>query len=289
MIHLQLEEPKKSRVKEAPQHRTKQDSTVQKHISSADRGQFQESQRHCNKDIGKETYETSKKVPSSNERISSNVKTKQCDKVKPMVKVGQHFSGAKTLEKTERSRISARPQSSSGHRKIVPAHASAPFQTNLHLASSRLQTTYGASTAKTSAKSRGVSSGSAGRRGVKGTSRVDTAGVRGTVGASSSGDSSRSLTAEARKSNETNTAVLDPETEQHKQDTCRHFGNTDCTSEHACRDGLNEKLEHDVDTVQEKIQTVSLDDLPGTSSGACSAPPEDETSEKKMFNLIKDG
>lgn len=72
-------------------------------------------------------------------------------------------SDSKTSKQPEKLRVSHRPQSSSGQRKVVPAHASAPFQTNPTLASAKLQTTYRASTVKTFSKSRSAGPGAKSR------------------------------------------------------------------------------------------------------------------------------
>lgn len=61
-----------------------------------------------------------------------------------------------------------RPESSSGKRKVVPAHISAPFQTNPNLPTSRLQTTYRSATSAKTLRGKSSASSTRGRQvGVK--------------------------------------------------------------------------------------------------------------------------
>ncbi|XP_053392769.1 uncharacterized protein LOC128555190 isoform X2 [Mercenaria mercenaria] len=276
-IQKKLEEPKKSRKAEIGQHKTKNDSNIHKNEKSVDSNDKKGPQSNIveNTRVDRSNKQLSEKVLHTN----TDVKNKSVRTLKPQGK-GLITSSSKSVEKSERTRTSHRPQSSSGSRKVVPVHASAPFQTNPHLASAKLQTTYRAATAKTLAKSRGASS--AGSKVKEGKRTVQ----EGTIVSRF-----RSLKTDDGKTNEADLSEVDQEI----NDNSKIRAGKDCGNKSAANniesvsdmyssESVNDKCNNDVDSVQGDC----LADNPGKTTGRdCQ-----EVKEKhlyKLFNLNKDG
>ena len=153
------------------------------------------------------TRRTSDKVSAgSKSTISDSVRTKQTGSGSETA-----ISDSSKIKQTGSERTttaqSRRPGSSSGRRKVVPAHISAPFQTNPNLPTSKLQTTYRSATSvKSTARGRGSVSSARGRVG----------GVTSSGRASSSSSSKSGVIGnhEDRNTNSTTSASSDPKTNE---------------------------------------------------------------------------
>ena len=125
-----------------PKHVSKQNTTVKTSVSLVSK----EKKTETSTNIRKVTDKGSSKTTGS-----ASVKSRQAVTEKPNVSQG------------------SRPISSSGRGKVVPAHISAPFQTNPNLRTSRLQTTYRSATiVKSTVRGRGGATSSGRGRGDRG-------------------------------------------------------------------------------------------------------------------------
>ena len=107
--------------------------------------------------------------------ISSVTKTKTTTETSNTVSKPAKISVERTKQTVAAKSLSAqskRPGSSSGKKKVVPAHINAPFQTNPNLPTSKLQTTYrSATSAKSSLRGRVNVSSAKGRGSLYGTAK----------------------------------------------------------------------------------------------------------------------
>ncbi|XP_060558613.1 uncharacterized protein LOC132718924 [Ruditapes philippinarum] len=153
-LQKKLEEPKKPKTIQSVKQKTKIDHDLnQNDKTRMETGDKKELQKRLQEVEIVGNVQTSKVPQETAHHASAPAKNKPVSCGKPQ---GKGLSKANPVEKIERQKISQRPQSSSGTRKIVPVHVNAPFQTNPNLRSSKLQTTYKAATAKTLSKSRGA-------------------------------------------------------------------------------------------------------------------------------------
>lgn len=176
-------------------------------------------------------------------------------------------SGAKTVEKSTRARISERPKSSSGNRKVVPAHVSAPFQTDARLASGKLQTTYRAANAKTVSKSRGAkySADIQKRKEIKG-----------------------GLDKGAISESETRGTSQSPRADCVKEENCDDEGNSSLNnSVNRCNKNGDKVSCDNTDIVQETFQKLAVKD--GDRAEEKNSSQSEGNEETKLFCLAKDG
>lgn len=179
---------------------------------------------------------------------------------------------SKVLEKSEKEIISQRPKSSSVQKKVVPAHVSAPFQTNPRLSTNKLQTTYRAATAKTFSK-------------VKVTRNSAVISKRGTSGSAGKTNTVEHESLCSEKSDFVQHDVIYQESENVDYVTCKE----DCTYEKTSPRIYDGKLVCDgVDMVQGGLQKVMIADQANCLHENSRADTEHGKA-AQPFNLTKDG
>ena len=173
------------------------------------------------------------------------------------------------------------PGSSSGRRKVVPAHISAPFQTNPNLPTSRLQTTYRSATAvKSSVRGRGGT----------GRGRAD----RGSSGRATSSSSSKSGSAGNLRDKNTNyTTSASDDSRTHERDVerlereseglesrVRHKEPRNCTGDYR-----NDKLIPRYTVIENKTVIEKTSGVEQDEAGV----GETDNDVDKLFHLRRDG
>lgn len=265
-IQKKLDEPRKPRTKEVGQSVSKIDTVTKDLKNTSTTNKTKESE----KEIAKSNTQSSMKSEVTNKNVPS---AKAMNKVKPL-NSGVARSGAKTIEKAERARISQRPQSSSSQKKVVPVHASAPFQTNPNLTSAKLQTTYRAATAKTSAKSRGASASVESRvYGRKGTSKMES-------GKSSSGDS------KSCKGDEKKRSKMDSPRSVQSQFISDTLKSKEISAQGEER--ISDSCEKEGSSLPVNLQAMTIDDHSAQNTDGSGQDVENLHCEKR-FDLKKDG
>ena len=232
-----------------------------------------------------------KAVNSTNiRRVADKVPSKSAanDPVKPRQAVAERGAVSQDRPRqavAERGAVSQdrRPGSSSGRRKVVPAHISAPFQTNPNLATSRLQTTYRSATAvKSSVRGRGATGRGRADRGSSGRATSSLSSKSGSAG--NPRDKNTNSTTNA--SNDSRTKERDVERLEREseglesRDRVRHKEPRNCAGDYR-----NDKLSPQYTVIEDKTVIERTSGVEQDDAGV----GETDNDVDKLFHLRRDG
>ena len=206
-------------------------------------------------------------------------------------------SARSTSSKTER------PGSSSGKRKLVPAHISAPFQTNPNLRTSKMQTTYSSATSvkstlrgqgrESSVKKSGVGSGGSARVSQSTSIKPGSAGPRQDTNKFSAKNTNSKAACD--NSNQNNSGIDSKINDKFRNDTVQEIKQSICKGDGTNGNNAGCNNLGDVKVINDRVceTVIKTSTVISDNSGEVNGGKEDgmdiEDESDKLFDLKKDG